>query len=496
MYAFIADLNGISNLTSSELAALSKVWQERKGQLQESGEYQEFLKKMEREWAIETGIIERLYTWDRGVTEVLIEQGVEASLISHRGGMGRDEAEHITAMIKDHQNIVEGLFSFVKRDQPLSEHYIRSLHAEFTAHQDFIEAQTEDGRPLKVPLLKGEYKKQPNNPKRQNGSIHIYCPPEHVPQEMGNLISWYSAWEKQQAPPEVLAAFLHHRFTQIHPFQDGNGRVARALASIVFLKYGLFPVVIRDSDRSQYIQTLEEADAGDIKPLCSFFSRNQRDSILAALGIEQAVQQARHAEEILSSGLQLLKNQYVAETSRINDVFGHAEALRVTTEHRFASIVQVLSPQLAEITPPGHREYRTISASYGNNSNRRQYFRNQIIDVAHHHKYYANFSKNCAWASLTIQSLNHFQFVVAFHGVGPNHKGIMAASSFTLFRIPREEQGGTEPIDVRPSSPDFFQFNYIEPQESIKDRFNEWLEGSLAIALAEWRRSISREVGT
>ncbi|MBF0632384.1 MAG: Fic family protein [Magnetococcales bacterium] len=495
MYEFIVDLTDFHNLISPELAALSKVWQERKGQLQESGEYQEFLKKMEREWAIETGIIERLYSWDRGVTEVLIEQGIEASLISHRGGLQWEEAEHISAIIKDHQAIVEGLFSYVKGDQPLSEHFVRSLHAEFTAHQDFIMAQSVEGHLLKVPLLKGEYKKQPNNPRRQSGGIHTYCPPEHVSQEMSNLISWYLAWEKQQVPPEVLAAFLHHRFTQIHPFQDGNGRVARALASIVFLKYGLFPVVIRDSDRSQYIQTLEEADGGEIRPLCNFFARNQRDSILAALGIEQAVQQARHAEEILHSGLQLLKNQYIAETSRMDDVLVHAETLRNITKNRLDSIVHDLQPQLTMITPPRHH-YRSTSVSDGNNSNRRHYFRNEIVDIARSYKYYANFSKYCAWAFLTIESLNNFQFVVAFHGVGPNHKGIMAASSFTLFRIPREEQSGTQVIDVRPSSPDFFQFNYIEPLESIKDRFHEWLEGSLAIGLAEWRRSIAREVET
>jgi len=37
---------------------------------------------------IETGIIERLYTWDRGVTEILIEQGIDATLIAHRGVSG------------------------------------------------------------------------------------------------------------------------------------------------------------------------------------------------------------------------------------------------------------------------------------------------------------------------------------------------------------------------------------------------------------------------
>ena len=70
-----------------ELRALTSVWQEKRAALEDDGAYKEFIKKLQREWAIETGIIERLYTWDRGVTEVLIEQGIESSLISHKGGV-------------------------------------------------------------------------------------------------------------------------------------------------------------------------------------------------------------------------------------------------------------------------------------------------------------------------------------------------------------------------------------------------------------------------
>jgi hypothetical protein len=50
-----------------ELRALSSVWQERKAALEEDGAYRDFIKRLQREWAVETGIIERLYTWDRGV---------------------------------------------------------------------------------------------------------------------------------------------------------------------------------------------------------------------------------------------------------------------------------------------------------------------------------------------------------------------------------------------------------------------------------------------
>ena len=87
-------------LASQELAALSRVWNERKDEMHEGGAYREFLKRLQREWAIETGIIERLYTWDRGVTQALIEHGIEATTIAHQGGIGRNEADHIKDIMK------------------------------------------------------------------------------------------------------------------------------------------------------------------------------------------------------------------------------------------------------------------------------------------------------------------------------------------------------------------------------------------------------------
>ena len=88
---------------------------------------------------------------------------------------------------------------------------------------------------------------------------------------MQRLIAWYPKAESEGVPPEVLSSWLHHRFTQIHPFQDGNGRIARALATLVFLKPGLFPLVIRDADRKGYIDALERGDQGDLLPLIKLF---------------------------------------------------------------------------------------------------------------------------------------------------------------------------------------------------------------------------------
>ena len=71
-----------------------------------------------REWAIETGIIERLYDVDRGITRVLIEQGLDASLIPH--GATDKPADRVIAIIRDQYQAVEGLLDFVGSRRPLS----------------------------------------------------------------------------------------------------------------------------------------------------------------------------------------------------------------------------------------------------------------------------------------------------------------------------------------------------------------------------------------
>ncbi len=473
-----------------ELRALSSVWQERRAALEEDGAYKEFIKKLQREWAIETGIIERLYNWDRGVTEVLIEQGIESSIIAHQGGVSQHDAEHIQVLINDHLGIVEGLFGYIKGEELLTEHFIRGLQAQFTAHQDYTEAVTEAGDLINVTLQKGEYKTLPNNPRRSDGAVHSYCPPEWTKEEMESLIRMYREAEATYTP-EIKSAWLHHRFTQIHPFQDGNGRVARALASLVFLREGLFPLVVRESDRKEYIGALETADAGDLGPLVTFFARRQRDAILKALGLEQQVQQSKYAEQIIASALELLRGRFSQEQKKVSAVYEHAEKLFAHVELKFRELATTLDPQLRSLTPPQRSkcQYRARSNFADNTSTQRHYFQKQIVDIAKHFDYFANFEQFRTWVRVTLTTDQDFDYVVSFHGYGPGDTGILAASAFTYMKAPREE-GGTEPVALHPAATEFFQFNYAESFETTEKRFSEWLEASMTIALAEWKRSL------
>lgn len=103
----IEDCESHAELASAELGALAGVWREQRERLGDQEAYREFEERLKREWAIETGLIERLYTLDRGITQLLIEHGIRAALIPHERGANPDA---IVAMIDDHKAAVEGLF--------------------------------------------------------------------------------------------------------------------------------------------------------------------------------------------------------------------------------------------------------------------------------------------------------------------------------------------------------------------------------------------------
>ncbi len=247
----------------------------------------DFNERLKREWAIETGLIERVYTLTRGITEILIERGLREEFIPS-SATDRDPAL-VFDMIQDHAAAVDGLFDFVKQKRQLSTSYIKELHSVLLAHQETASARDVFGRRVEMPLTKGDYKKRPNNPVRPDGLIHEYCPPEHVASEMDRLLAMHLEHREGGVAPEVEAAWLHHRFTQIHPFQDGNGRVARALATLVMIRVGWFPLVVTDGGRADYIDALEAADARDLAPLVQLFAEIQGRAFEGAIDAARRV---------------------------------------------------------------------------------------------------------------------------------------------------------------------------------------------------------------
>ncbi|HHP7239995.1 MAG TPA: Fic family protein, partial [Longibacter sp.] len=123
----ISDLPPSSgDLANDELSSLSTIWKDERHKLEKIDAVKRFNERLLRQWAIETGIIERLYTLDEGTTQLLIEQGIDASLISH--GSTNKDPQKVARLIKDQHEAAEGLFAFVANQRPLSNSYIKELH--------------------------------------------------------------------------------------------------------------------------------------------------------------------------------------------------------------------------------------------------------------------------------------------------------------------------------------------------------------------------------
>ena len=101
---------------TSTLDDLSPSWYERREVLQNnSKEYQEFIAELKREHAIETGIVERMYDLEKGITETFIKKGFIESYISHNDT--NVPTPKLLAHLSDHLIAVDVVFDVVKENR-------------------------------------------------------------------------------------------------------------------------------------------------------------------------------------------------------------------------------------------------------------------------------------------------------------------------------------------------------------------------------------------
>ena len=99
--------------------------------------------------------------------------------------------------------------------------------------------------------------------------VHFEAPDvARLPGEMAAFLEWFEA--KKDADPVLKAAIAHLWFVTIHPFEDGNGRIARAIADMALARSEASPqrfysmsAVIR-LERKDYYATLERTQKGDL----------------------------------------------------------------------------------------------------------------------------------------------------------------------------------------------------------------------------------------
>ena len=188
-------------------------------------------------------------------TKVIIEDGLTIG--------GRPMKDHLEAV--GHSQAFDYMWNLSKNKE-ITERNIKSLHKLF--FQAIDEKHAGKYRRRNVIISGSQY----------NDTIPA---PSELSKVMGDFIKEMTT-KRQELHPVVFAALIHKKFVFIHPFVDGNGRVARLLMNLSLIQAGYPITIIPPILRPDYIRTLEKAHIDDSEFL-GFISeqvlQTQRDYI-------------------------------------------------------------------------------------------------------------------------------------------------------------------------------------------------------------------------
>lgn len=205
-----------------------------------------------------------------GETKALILFGITAQ--------GKPLKDHFE--ITGHNEAINWILEIVKGETVLTEAFIRQLHTLLLKESSYKEAQTANGKPPRRKIEVGKYKTLPNHVVTVTGETFYFATPEETPAKMHDLIEWFrNEKKKPDVSPIILAALFHYRFIRIHPFDDGNGRVARILMNFILMEFGYPPVIIKTEDKENYYAVLRLADAGELEPFVEYITENLTRSL-------------------------------------------------------------------------------------------------------------------------------------------------------------------------------------------------------------------------
>ena len=216
------------------------------------------LRKLEEEfsiaWTYNSNAIEG-NTLSIQETELVINEGITIG--------GKTVNEHLEAI--NHVKGIEYLKEIVQKKAEISENIIKEMHRIILSSIDDTEA--------------GNYRR---TNVRIVGANHL--PPQSIkiPRLMEEFINWYYENDKKISVAE-MAAELHYRLVMIHPFIDGNGRVARLLMNLYLMRNGYPPGIILKVDRKKYYRVLNEANLGRKENYENFIGRAIERSLILYL---------------------------------------------------------------------------------------------------------------------------------------------------------------------------------------------------------------------
>lgn len=237
-----------------------------------------------------------------GETKSFLLHGITAN--------GKPLKDHLD--IRGHNDALLILEDVIKDNRPLNENFIRELHQIILNEPYDNPAITPDGKASKRRINIGSYKMQPNHVKTKTGEIFYFASPEETPAKMNDLMAWYNeAIEQRKLHPIEIASLLHYKFIRIHPFDDGNGRLARILMNLSLMRLGFTPVIIKTQKKDEYYRALQQADGGKEDFFINYIASLSIDSL--SMFLKGAKGEDIEEDDDIDKEIALLKAELVAK---------------------------------------------------------------------------------------------------------------------------------------------------------------------------------------
>lgn len=147
------------------------------------------------------------------------------------------------------------------KETPLTQHFIRTLHKTLLREDYTVYRTLPGGVQTSYVIHAGQYKTRPNSVITRYGDQFEYATPEETPALMSDLVDWYNDAERSgKFTPIELAAIFHYRYIRIHPFEDGNGRIARLMVNYILTRHDYPMIVVRSRKKKEYLEALHRTD--------------------------------------------------------------------------------------------------------------------------------------------------------------------------------------------------------------------------------------------
>ena len=163
--------------------------------------------------------------------------------------------------MKAHALCLQLMKQEAKTKNPLTETFIRQLHHTMLREDYTVYRQLPGGETSSYVVHAGTYKTRPNSVITRTGERFEYASPQETPGLMYDLVTWYNEEaEKKNLTPIQLAALFHYRYIRIHPFEDGNGRIARLMVNFILYRNNLPMLVVLSKKKNAYLSALNKVD--------------------------------------------------------------------------------------------------------------------------------------------------------------------------------------------------------------------------------------------